>query len=80
MSDLPTPPTEAVELVRAWLNGESLECYVRAGVFADAALWGTVLADLARYVAQGLKEEEGKDEAETLRVIREAFIVELKES
>jgi hypothetical protein len=63
--------------VRAWLVGEALECSVRAGVFEDPALWGAVLADLARYVAAGLQQDEGKDPAETLRLIREAFEQEL---
>jgi hypothetical protein len=77
MSTLPTPPEDAVELLRAWLVGESLECSVRAGIFADPALWGAVLADITRYVAQGLQEEEGKDPAETMRLIGEAFAQEL---
>lgn len=66
-------PEDAVELVRAWLVHEELQCFVRAGVFEDVALWGTVLADLARYVAEGLQQEEGRDPADTLRIIRQAF-------
>lgn len=77
MSALPTPPSGAVEIARAWLAGDELDCSVRAGVFEEPSLWGAVLADLARYVAVGLQQEEGKDPAETLRLIREAFEQEL---
>jgi hypothetical protein len=77
MSELPTPPEGAVELLRAWLEGDALECSVRAGVFENPALWGAVLADLARYVALGVQQEDGTDPDETLRVVREAFAQEL---
>lgn len=77
MSPLPTPPDNAVELLRAWLVGESLECSVRPGAFEDPALWGAVLADLARYVAMGLEKEENRKAEQTLAVIREAFLEEL---
>ncbi|MFO0876322.1 MAG: DUF5076 domain-containing protein [Gemmataceae bacterium] len=77
MSALPTPPEGAVELLRAWLDGESLECSVRAGAFEDPALWGAVLADLARYVAMGLHQEEGTPPAQTLTAIRQTFHEEL---
>jgi hypothetical protein len=79
MSEPTTPPDDAVELLRAWLVNDSLECSVRAGVFADPALWGAVLADVARNVAAGLHEEEGADQAQTLRLIAEAFARELAE-
>ena len=79
MSEPTTPPDDAVELLRAWLVGDSLECSVRAGVFADPALWGAVLADVARNVAVGLHQEEGADAAGTLRLIAEAFARELAE-
>lgn len=78
MSALPTPPEGAVELMRAWLVGDALECSVRAGVFEEPALWGAVLADVARYVAMGLQQEEGKPPDETIRLIRAAFEQELE--
>lgn len=77
MSELHTPPDGAVEIARAWLADDTLACSVRAGVFEDLSLWGAVLADLARYIAVGLHQEEGKDPDETLRQIRQAFEQEL---
>ncbi|MFO0845437.1 MAG: DUF5076 domain-containing protein [Gemmataceae bacterium] len=77
MSEPHTPPDGDVEIARAWLSGDTLGCSVRAGVFEEPALWGAVLADLARFVAVGLQQEEGKDPADTLRQIREAFGREL---
>jgi hypothetical protein len=80
MSDQPAPPDDAVELLRAWLAGDELECSVRAAVFADPAVWGAVLADVARSVARGLQEEEQRDPADTLRAIRVAFAAELADA
>lgn len=74
MSD---PEPDEVEIARATLAGEELECTVRAGVFEDVSLWGRVLADLARNVALGLVEEDGRNPAEVLRAIRDAFDADL---
>lgn len=77
MSAESTPPDGAVEVVRAWFVGEELQCAVRAGVFEEPAMWGSLLADLARYVAQGVQQDDGRDPAATLAAIREAFLAEL---
>jgi hypothetical protein len=81
VSDESTAPPEgdaqAVELLRAWVVGEELHCELSAAAFPDAATWGVVLADLARYVARALAEQEGKDEAATLQAVRAAFAAEL---
>jgi hypothetical protein len=82
MSELPTPPDAvgdptAMEVLRAWLVGEALHCSLRATVFEDPALWGAVLADLARHVAFGLQESDGADPTATLQAIRDAFSEEL---
>ena len=81
MSDEPTAVTEgdaqSVELLRAWVVGQELHCSLSADAFPDADTWGVVLADLARYVARALKDQEGKDEAATLAAVRAAFEAEL---
>lgn len=80
MNPVPTPSEDAVELVRAWLVGDTLESTVRAAVFEDPARWGVVFAELAREIALGLQQEEGADPARTLQAIRETFVAELAES
>jgi hypothetical protein len=73
MSELPAPPPDAVELLRAWLAGGELHCALQTDAFEDPAAWGDVLADLARHVAGALAEQEGKDPTEALRAVRAAF-------
>jgi hypothetical protein len=68
----------AIELVRAQLVGDELRCTV-VNPFDDPSLWGVVLADLARVVAQKFQEHEGKDPDATLRSIRDAFEQTLSE-
>jgi hypothetical protein len=81
VSDEPTASPEgdaqAVELLRAWVVGQELHCSLSADACPDADTWGVVLADLARYVARALKEQEGRDEAATLQAVRAAFAAEL---
>ncbi len=80
MSEQPTPSADPVDLLRVWLIGDDLECEVRAAVFDNPALWGNVLADLARHVAFGLQQEESRDPGDTLRAILETFTEELSDT
>ena len=68
---------QAVELLRAWVVGQELHCSLSADACPDADTWGVILADLARYVARALKEQDGKEEAATLQAVRAAFEAEL---
>jgi hypothetical protein len=82
MNELPTPPdaaanADAMELLRAWVIGEALQCTLRTGAFEDAATWGLLLADVVRHVADALAEHEGCDRAKTMRLIRAAFDAEM---
>ena len=83
MAELPAPPDaadpSAVELMRAWLVGETLQCSLFAEVFEEPSTWGAVLADLARHLVSALHENDAVAQAGTLRLIREAFIQELAE-
>ena len=80
MSEQSETPADAVDLLRAWLVGDELECEVRPAVFDDPAVWGNVLADIARHVAYGLQQEESRDPGDTLRVILETFKEELSDT
>jgi hypothetical protein len=82
MNELPTPPdaaadAEATEVLRAWVIDQALECTLRTGAFEDAATWGVLLADVVRNIAAACAEHEGRDRAETVRLIRAAFDAEL---
>ncbi len=82
MNELPTPPdaaadAEALELLRAWVIGPALQCTLRTGAFEDASTWGVLLADVVRHVADACAETEGRDRAETVRLIRAAFDAEM---
>jgi hypothetical protein len=82
MSELSAPPDaagdpSAVELLRAWLVGDTLQCSLRSDVFEDPASWGAVLADLARYLASAAEQDSGADPGATVALIRDAFVGEL---
>lgn len=85
MNELPTPPdaagdAEAVELLRAWIVRETLQCSIQTDVFPDPGTWGVVLADVIRYVASARREQEGVPETETVRHILAAFDEEMRPS
>lgn len=85
MSELAVPPTlaadpNALELLRAWLANGELECTLNVGIFEDPSSWGELLAHLARNVAEGLREQEGREPEEVLQRIRTVFNDELPPS
>jgi hypothetical protein len=81
MNELPTPPEAAAEgateLLRAWVIDEAVQCTLRAGAFEDPATWGVLLADVVCHVAEAFAEDEGRDPAETVRLIRASFDAEM---
>jgi hypothetical protein len=82
MNELPTPPevatdADATELLRVWVIDQALECTLHAGAFEDPATWGVLLADVVHHVAEAFAEDEGRDPAETIRLIRAAFDAEM---
>jgi hypothetical protein len=81
VSDQPTPNSsdeeEGLEILRAWIEDDTLHCSLLSGAFTEPATWGTVLADLARHAAEAMHEDEGFETADALRLIREAFGEEL---
>lgn len=72
-------PPAGMELARVWVAGGELHCELNAGAFDDPAVWGEVLADLARHVAQGMYELEGRPIAQTLATLRRTFEQELEQ-
>ncbi len=82
LSEQPTPidpdqEAQTTELLRVWFVNQEMECTLSPVAFDDPADWGMVLADLARYVARGLEEMEGKDYQKTLELIADTFHKEI---
>lgn len=63
----------AIEIVRAWVIDQHLQCAVSTDVFKDHAQWGVFLADMANHIASGLNKVYGADQAETLASILKIF-------
>lgn len=65
------------EILRAGLVDDEL--FVGAArAFADPAVWGDVLADIARHIATMMSAEDGAaSEQEILTIIGEAFVTDL---
>ncbi|MFB3916471.1 MAG: DUF5076 domain-containing protein [Terriglobales bacterium] len=83
-NQLPIPPSaagdkQATELLRAWVANNSLHCSLNLGCWGDdeAIIWGILLSDVARHVANSLEQQQGLKKLETLGKIREHFNLEL---
>jgi|SRR6185369_2706485 hypothetical protein len=85
MNELAPPPKtkdnpEAIELVRAWIVDNGLQCSLNIGGFGENELttWGILLSDVARHVANAHQQLNGSNAAENLKTIAEHFNVEIK--
>lgn len=73
----------SIEIVRAWVASDGLQCAIMTGVWDDQPqidprrAWGIVLADLARHFANALGEMDGSDPRETAVLIAEHFAGEI---
>jgi hypothetical protein len=81
--DLPVPgdvtaDPQAQELVRAWMADGRLVCCLRPDALDEAGMWGLVLADLARNLANAHYDSKGEDRAATLEAIRDLFNREIE--
>lgn len=70
---------EAMELLRVWVEGDSLQCTLQADAFDDPGVWGEVLADVVRHIANALTQEGTPVESIAER-IREVFVEEMRSS
>lgn len=79
-SELPVPPgvksgKEAAELFRGWIVDGGLQVMLVPSL-EKPALWGLVLADLARHAARAHADQGDITEAEALLLIRTMFQAE----
>jgi hypothetical protein len=79
--ELPIPPlaqadSNSVELARVWAAGGRQHVSLATGLWSDPAEWGIMLTDLARHIAKAYEELEGRNNAETLKRIRDGLEAE----
>ena len=73
----------AVEILRVWIAENGLHCSIKVGMYRETmnvpeeSAWGTILADVARHVANALEAGYSTNAADSLRAIREAIDKEL---
>jgi hypothetical protein len=84
LNELPIPPIarsdkNAQELIRAWAANGGLHCSLNVTSWGDEerTVWGILLTDITRHVADALHKENGWDKAETICEIRRVFNAEL---
>ena len=64
---------KANEVIRAWVANNGLVCALRPTTWEKSWAWGIVLADVARHVANALRDERGDEPSLTLKGIQEVF-------
>lgn len=74
---------DAIEMLRVWIAEDGLHCSLKLGMYREMTnipeekAWGTILADVARHVANALQSGYSTDAAESLRKVRDSFVKEL---
>jgi len=82
MRELEVPNTakideDAFEILRVWIANQQQHVSIRIGVWNDPMIWGMMLADLARHLANAYNQQHGYSFDNTVNRIREGFDVEL---
>jgi hypothetical protein len=88
MNERPIPDAaledeNAVEMLRVWIAAKQLHCSMKVGMYRETTkvpeekAWGTILADVARHLANALESGYGVDAQTSLRRIRDSFLDEL---
>ena len=88
MNERPIPEAalrdeDAVEMLRVWIAERKLHCSMKVGMYRETMnvpeekAWGTILADVARHVANALEAGYSTNADESLQKIRDSFINEL---
>jgi hypothetical protein len=73
----------AVEVLRVWIAGKRLHCSMKVGMYREMMnvpeekARGTILADVARHLANALESGYSADAADSLQKIRDSFLSEL---
>ncbi|MGD9109391.1 MAG: DUF5076 domain-containing protein [Phycisphaerales bacterium] len=81
-NELKVPPLamknpDAVEIIRVWIAKGKQEVCLKVGMWNDPAIWGCLLADVARHIANVYAHAQKVDFDEVLERILEGFNDEL---
>ena len=74
---------DAVEMLRVWIAEQGLHCSMKVGMYRETTTipeeraWGTILADVARHLANALASGYSSNASESLGKIRDGFLEEL---
>lgn len=84
LRELPVPPAahqdqRSTEVVRAWVANQGLHCSLNIGLWQmkETTVWGILLSDVARHIADALHKRDGIERALVLAEIAEHFNQEL---
>lgn len=88
MNERPIPPAalrdeNSVEMLRVWIAEQKLHCSMKVGMYQDGMgipevdAWGTILADVARHLADALESKYGADKEDSITKIRDSFLHEI---
>jgi Domain of unknown function (DUF5076) len=67
----------SVEIFRVWAVENTEHVSVNAGLWKDPAMYGLVLADLAKHIANAYKHKMNRDPQKTLERIMAGFAAEM---
>lgn len=74
---------DAVEMLRVWIAERGLHCSIKVGMYRETTnvseekAWGTILADVAKHIANALESGYSANRVDSLQKIRDSFIKEL---
>lgn len=88
MNERPIPSAavrdeNSVEMLRVWVAERQLHCSMKVGMYqegmgiAEVDAWGTILADVARHLADALESKYGTDKEAAITKIKDGFLAEL---
>jgi hypothetical protein len=88
MKPLVVPPAalrddNSVQMLSAWIAEEGLHCTLNMGFFAanghkEAHVWGILIADLVRHIANAQRDETGASVPETIQAVLDGLNAELE--
>ena len=76
----------SVEMLRVWIAEKKLHCSMKVGMYEETmnipeeVAWGTILADVARHLANALHQRYGHDTSTALRRVSDKFLDEVDKS
>jgi hypothetical protein len=78
---LPIPPSakedpKAVEALSVWVSGGNQHVSLNPRIWDDPAIWGLMLVDLARHVANAYSQAGEQESSDVLNRIRQGFDAE----